>query len=789
MTIPPLYVDNPLERANLPSLPLETAIPAVGRRSIQMCWSTVTQVVITTAILQAMWILWIQSAALSHKSLGDLLAKWPPVLLTGFLLAVLLRPVVRTYKYSWLVIGMAILSGAAAFTQPILLAIFILASVSAVTIEMANHFKVLAMESVVISPKEHQQNAIDFGLLTIQGFVAAVVAILLACSIGLIEACWIASVISIIGGYHRLAERYSAPRKTYRKFLAGYLFYPSPASVPPGQIVSPAGNFYSRIVIPGVMTGSLSVIGLQFAAQGSFLQAASWILVAPVMFFAATLVVASNVGGTIAIRDRVEAWHAIVRKMRNSKNPAESESLLMGYVAADASPIMVDRRLCLQHIHVLGATGTNKSSMGLAPMIEQLISFGDASVIIIDLKGDSPEMYYAADAAVQAFRPQTKMQFFSLENKTRTQIFNPFLTRGWTDLGQSERDDILCTCCGLVYGFDYGKGFFTSCNSAVVHAANLCNPDAMSFRQLSPEVSALLSDESLGLLPELRKAGIHAQAVIQRLASYDSMNVTQENAPSAEALENRIELIDYFQQPQVGYFRLPSTTSTIGAPAIARLVLYFLIIAGRMAKRNTKVHVIIDEFQRVGSQGLDQMLQLARSHDIGLVLANQSMSDLYSNSPAVFHAVSGCCGIRQWFSVNSVDDINMLSTLMGTHEVIQETVTVGTEVSRSYRTEHVPRARVIDLHTMSENRNLSVLLVGGSGQGYARYNGTPFVCYNDYHITPEEFKRRKDMPWPHDLPGMIDAGETHEPRPEVKPRRKPRDKRDGNDDLFGGVLS
>lgn len=789
MTIPPLYVDNPLERANLPSLPLETAIPAVGRRTKQMCWSIAMPVVIKTAILQSMLILWIQWAAVPHKSLGDLLAKWPPALITGFLLAVLLRPVVRTYKYSWLVIGLAILSGVVAFTQPLLLANFILASVSAVTIEMANHFKVIATESVVISSEDRQQNAIDFRVLIIQGFVAIVVAMLIACWIGLIEACWIASAVSIIGGFHRLAERYNAPRKAYLKFLEGYLFYPSPGSVPPGQIVSPAGDFLSRIVLPGVVTGSLSVIGLRFAAQGSFLQAASWILVAPMMFFAATLVVAGNVGGTIAIRDRVTAWHAIVRKMRNSKNPKESESLLVGYVAADASPIIVDRGLCFQHIHVLGATGTNKSSMGLAPLIEQLISFGDASVIIIDLKGDSPEMYYAAEAAVQAFRPQTKMQFFSLENKTRTQIFNPFLTRGWADLGLSERDDILCTCCGLVYGFDYGKGFFTSCNSAVVHAANLSNPDSMSFRQLSPEVSSLLSDESRGLLPELRKAGIHAQAVIQRLASYDSMNVTQENAPSAEALDNRIELIDYFQQPQVGYFRLPSTTSTIGAPAIARLILYFLIIAGRMAKRNTKVHVIIDEFQRVGSQGLDQMLQLARSHDIGLVLSNQSMSDLYSNSPAVFHAVSGCCGIRQWFSVNALDDINMLSTLMGTHEIVQETVTVGSEVSRSYRTEHVPRARVIDLHAISENRNLSVLQIGGSGQGYARYNGIPVVCYNDYHITPKEFQRRKDMPWPHDLPGMIDAGETHEPRPEAKPRRNPRDKRHGNDDLFGGALT
>lgn len=789
MTIPPLYTDNPLERANIPRGSLETALPAVARTTQQMCWPVASHVVLMTAVLQTMMILWIQGVANSTAALEDLFLTLPPWLLTGYLLVVLLRPLVRSSSYSWLIIAFAIGSGIVGSTQPMWLAVFILASVSAVTTEMGNHFCVISRESVASSPQQRQQYATDFCQLMIQGAVAIVVALLLSLLIGTVAACWVVSAISAIVGYHRLAEKHSSPGKAYLRFLTGYLFYPWPTVVPPGQIISPAGNFFSRVALLGVVTGSLFVVGIPLATHGLLLQAAGWFLCAPVMFLSATLVVAGNVGGSIEIRNRVQAWHAIIRKMRQSRNPIERDSVLLGYVADDRSPVMTHRDLSFQHLHVLGATGTNKSSMGLAPLIEQLVSFGDASVIVIDLKGDSPELYYAAQAAVQAFRPETKMQFFSLENKTRTHIFNPFLTRGWTDLGLSERDDILATCCGLVYGFDYGKGFFTSCNAAVIHAANLANPDAMSFRQLSREVNALLSDETQGLLPELRKSGIHAQAVIQRLACYDSMNATPGNALSAEALDNRIELVDYFQQPHVGYFRLPSTTSSIGAPAIARLVLYFLIIAARMAPRNTKVHVIIDEFQRVGSQGLDHMLQLARSHDIGLVLANQSMSDLYSNSPAVFHAVSGCCGIRQWFSVNSREDIETLSILMGTREEVKVTHTVGRDQSsRSYTTEHVPRARVTDLHTISENRNLSVVQVIGSNDGYGRYNGIPFVSYNDYHITPEEFARRKKLPWPCDLPGMIEAGESHDPPLPPSPPRRPPPNRPNpfdNDQLFG----
>ncbi len=86
----------------------------------------------------------------------------------------------------------------------------------------------------------------------------------------------------------------------------------------------------------------------------------------------------------------------------HTDNPLERANLPSG--SLDRSPIMTRRDPSFQHLNVLEATGTNKYSMGLASQIEQLISVGDASVIFVDLKGDLPELYYAAEAAVQAFR-------------------------------------------------------------------------------------------------------------------------------------------------------------------------------------------------------------------------------------------------------------------------------------------------------------------------------------------------------------------------------------------------
>ena len=175
----------------------------------------------------------------------------------------------------------------------------------------------------------------------------------------------------------------------------------------------------------------------------------------------------------------------------------------------------------------------------------------------------------------------------------------------------------------------------------------------------------------------------------------------------------------------------------------------------------------------MATENLDQLLQMARSHDIGLVLCNQSLSDLKANSPKVFHAVNGSCAVRQWFSVNATDDLEMMEHLMGTREEIQVSTTRGRrDSSTTYRTEHVPRARVTDLHKISENPNLSILQISGLGRGYARYNGTPFVCFSDYHISGTQYEERKKGLWPTNYEGMFEAKEISQADPFIAKQAK-----------------
>jgi hypothetical protein len=43
---------------------------------------------------------------------------------------------------------------------------------------------------------------------------------------------------------------------------------------------------------------------------------------------------------------------------------------------------------------------------------------------------------------------------------------------------------------------------------------------------------------------------------------------------------------------------------------------------------------------------------------------------------------------------------------------------------------------------------------------YGQYRGVPFVVRSEFHISTEEYDRRKKYQWPTDLPGMMTGGTT-----------------------------
>ena len=299
-------------------------------------------------------------------------------------------------------------------------------------------------------------------------------------------------------------------------------------------------------------------------------------------------------------------------------------------MAEDGSPILVPRKIFREHAHFLGDTGAGKTSLGLMPLLEQLVARGDCSVIAEDMKADTMELPGTLLAGAEQARRRTgkTIPLKHLTNKLGRSTFalNPLRQPYWQDLELYQRTDVLCGALGLTYGPDYGEGYYGSANSAVLYHTLKTFPHVDTFRELGERVGYVITHAKRGELhPEIRKAGVHVKTVLDRLGSIEVLNVSPQDDYDPQVTREAIDLAEVFRQPQMLYFHLPSTTAPGSSPEIARLVTYMLLTAATQVERKVQVYLLIDEFQRMVARNLEYVLQLARSMGVGVILANQTM--------------------------------------------------------------------------------------------------------------------------------------------------------------------
>ncbi len=239
------------------------------------------------------------------------------------------------------------------------------------------------------------------------GFAVVLAFVFIAIFLGTIAALWATTMLAIAVASLRHARLSPKVWKNFREAAISFLFYPSVSTIGPGNVISPTGNMFARVTLVGLAWAAAISLAVSAGYAGDYFTAAAWGLLPPLLCMALFYLVTSTAGEVIRLGAPEDTWNMIVESMRASPNPVERNGIFLGYVAADSSPVVVDRELLFQHSHVLGATGTNKSSMGLAPYIEQILSFPDTSVVVIDLKADTPELYHAANSAMQRYRSDT----------------------------------------------------------------------------------------------------------------------------------------------------------------------------------------------------------------------------------------------------------------------------------------------------------------------------------------------------------------------------------------------
>ena len=216
-----------------------------------------------------------------------------------------------------------------------------------------------------------------------------------------------------------------------------------------------------------------------------------------------------------------------------------------------------------------------------------------------------------------------------------------------------------------------------------------------------------------------------------------------------------------FEHPEAHYFHLSSMLGPGSSPEIGRLAVFMLLTSATLSRRKLPVYLIIDEFQRIATRNLDYMLQLARSMNVGVILANQSMEDL--RQADLISVLEANCRYRQWFAVSGWDDQRRLSgasgeTVDSLHSVSVQRMAhskgVVSSVSDSSQQFVAPRLTQNDIKLVTDDDRRSIVHVT-RGAGYCQYGGMPIVVESDFHITAEHYRQRRDAAWPADEPGSF----------------------------------
>jgi len=466
-------------------------------------------------------------------------------------------------------------------------------------------------------------------------------------------------------------------------------------------------------------------------------------------------------------------------RLRNSRNPHERRSILVGRSHRAGHPVLLDTDLLFEHMHILGATGGGKTTLGLMTDAIQLIRRRDGAVVIIDGKGDDALFQ---TVRLEAERAGRTFKWFTNKPHRSTYIFNPFEEKIIRRLTLTDIVSFVTQALNLHHGSDYGRAWFSMAARMLLKRAvefsmgtptwrdpsprNSLFPKEpiRSFRQLEPILRDLASGEEF-------QAARHLCFIVECLAEFDQMNLSPNHVPNATALAHAIHMPEVIRDKQVIYFYLVAATDLVSVGEIGRLALYSLLQAA-MAHRDEfgetpRAYCLCDEAQTLIAQNIANVLAQARSHGLACILANQTMSQLNPpGGPDLRELVMNCMCIKQIFSARDPWLQEYISSQSGItkyfnlsydqlpEDVLAGNIGAGLALPDMYGIPRVgvseftgPRVTPHEIQAFSRQDNLCLFSIDHS-RGFSRTNGY-FPMFVDWPMAASEYRRRRDkIAWP-----------------------------------------
>jgi len=321
---------------------------------------------------------------------------------------------------------------------------------------------------------------------------------------------------------------------------------------------------------------------------------------------------------------------------------AKTDKYFLG-LSDDKKDILIEEAMFNHHLHVLGPTGSGKTSLVILPLSRQAIEKG-RGCCFIDFKGDEVFKRYAQ---LKAEENKKKFYYFSIDPNESSIGYNP-LSSG--DI--HSKVDRIMTALELIY--QGPAGFYS-------------NVQAMAFVELLKEITQDKEEINFSSVKKLlenqhflRRADVSAQEVKGLLAAVSWI------AGIEVITRDELDLSKVIKNGDIAFFALKSQINTRLAEAIGRMLVIDLKSQASLRKESDPPYFIfVDEFQNLASPHFVDVISKVRSANFCLVLSNQSRGNLSSVSPSFENAIFTNTAIKVIFMQEDPFDARFWSDKTG----------------------------------------------------------------------------------------------------------------------------
>ena len=267
---------------------------------------------------------------------------------------------------------------------------------------------------------------------------------------------------------------------------------------------------------------------------------------------------------SLDVDDRCE-WQWYVDRVRSSTHHAieplgipvrERDHLFLGVEPEADFPVLLDRSILAEHAHLVGDSGSGKTSLGLMPLLIQLLR-GDTSdqgessddeppppMVILDLKGDQALFNMMRHEAEQRSpgNPDAFL-YFTPEQGFDSCYFNPFASLMTERRSTLQLCQILLDSLSLNHGEGYGRSYYTRRIRKTLFDALTREPQPRSMEELGNRLQAMVRQNETEDVFELL-------ATVEALTQYPQLAVREPNSPT----DRVIHMPSVLEKHQIVYF-------------------------------------------------------------------------------------------------------------------------------------------------------------------------------------------------------------------------------------------